>query len=549
MQQDPTQPAAPDLREYLAILRYRKWTILLVTVLVVASALFFSFQQTPTYESETRVLVRPSPPAVGVAPLPVNLETERALVDSTAVASLVQEDLQLRRSADSLLGDLEVTVETNTEILAIRFSDPDPIRAQRLAQGFAQGYISFRRQQAEEAFRTQSGVIEDQITDVERQVVAIEEQIGATEDPEEEGALSAQRDSLIARLGVLQQQMETLRTTLATQGAGGEIVQPATIPDSPARPDYVRNGALALAVGLVLGVGLAFLRERLDEGLASREDLEAQIGAPVLATIPRAKDKRSRRDRSRSDDLVSVTAPMSGPAEAYRALRTNVQFLARDGDFKVIGVVSPAAGEGKTTTAANLAASLGRAGKRVVVVSADLRKPRLHRCFGLSSEPGITDVLKGADLPESLQRPRADNVRLLASGPLPDNPGELLGSEGMERLLKELRSFSDLVILDTPPLLAVSDGVSLASRCDGVLVVADARSSTRGALAHAREQLEQVGATIVGGVLNNFDTSRARYSSHYHGYYYSSYRPRERRKARSQPADDPRDWDPAQMWN
>jgi capsular exopolysaccharide synthesis family protein len=549
VQQEPTQPAAPDLREYLAILRYRKWTILLTTALVVASALFFSLRQTPVYESETRVLVRPSAPAPGVAPTPVNLDTERALVDSAAVASLVRKDLGIGVSVGELLRNLEVTVETNTEILAIRYADPDPLRAQGLAQGFAEGYISFRRQQAQEVFQSQASVIQDQIGSVERQIADVERRIDATEDADEQNEFSAQRDSLIARLGVLQQQMETLRTSTATQGTGGEIVQPAAIPSSPARPDYLRNGLLALAVGLVLGVGLAFLRERLDERLASREELEAQIGAPVLATIPRAKDGRSRRDRAARADLVSLTAPTSAPAEAYRTLRTNVQFLARNGDLRVIGVVSPAAGEGKTTTAANLAASLGRAGKRVVVVSADLRKPRLHQCFDVPTEPGVTNVLGGADLTTSILRPRVDNVRVLASGPLPNNPAELMGSEEMERLIEQLRGFADVVILDTPPLLAVSDGVSLASRCDGVLMVADARSTARGALAHAREQLEQVGATIVGGVLNNFDASRARYSSHYHGYYYASYRPKEGRNARPRPADDPRDWDPAQMWN
>jgi len=138
---------------------------------------------------------------------------------------------------------------------------------------------------------------------------------------------------------------------------------------------------------------------------------------------------------------------------------------------------------------------------------------------------------------------------VLASGPTPPNPAELIGSEAMERMLETLQMFADFVILDTPPLLAVSDGVSVASRCDGVLMVADARTTARGALVHAREQLEQVGANVVGGVLNNFDPSRARYYSHYHGSYYASYRPKEDREREPRPSEDPRDWDPAQMWS
>ncbi|MBA3738292.1 MAG: polysaccharide biosynthesis tyrosine autokinase [Actinobacteria bacterium] len=548
MQQEPAQPAAPDLREYLAILRYRKWTILFITALVVASALFFSYRQTPIYESETRVLVRQSTPPAGVAPTFVNLDTERALVDSAAVASLVQEQLDLPRSPEALLGSLEVSVETNTEILAIRYSDPDPLVAQRLAQGFAQAYTTFRRQQAQEQFRSQAGAIQEQIAGVEARIADIQGQIDGTEDPEEQNTLSAQRDSLLARLGVLQQEMENLRTLTASQGTGGEVVQPANLPSSPASPALLRNGMLALAVGLALGIGLAFLRERLDERLRGREDLEAQIGAPVLATVPRARTRLGRKRRDR-DDIVTLTDPKGGSAEAYRTLRTNVQFLARTGTLRVIGIVSPAADEGKTTTAANLAVSLAHAGKRVIVVSCDLRKPRLHRCFGIPNDPGLTSVLSGMNLMDAIQKPKLDNLRVLASGPTPPNPAELIGSDAMERMLETLQMFADFVILDTPPLLAVSDGVSLASRCDGVLMVADARTTARGALAHAREQLEQVGAKLIGGVLNNFDPSRARYYSHYHGSYYASYRPKDDREEPPPRAEDPKDWDPAQMWS
>lgn len=548
MQPEAPKGAASDLREYIATLRYRRWSILLTTALVVGSALFFSFRQTPIYESETRVLVRPSTPPVGVAPTAVNLETERALVDSAAVASLVQEDLALQRSPAALLEALEVSVETNTEILTIRYADPDPLNAQRLAAGFAQAYIRFRREQAQEQFQAQAGPLQEQIGDVERRIVGIEGRIDDA-GPEAQSTLSAERDSLIARLAVLQQQMESLRTLAATQGEGGQVVQPANLPDAPSSPDYLRNGLLALAVGLVLGVGLAFLRDRLDDRLRGREDLETQIGAPVLAAIPRvAPVGLLRRERA---DLVSQAAPGSEAAEAYRALRTNVQFLARTGTLRVLSVVSPAAGEGKTTTAANLAVSLALAGKRVVVVSCDLRKPRLHHCFSLPNQAGVTDVLSGEPLMASIQRPSMDNVRVLASGPIPPNPAELLDSEEMDRLMETLRAFADFVILDTPPLLAVSDGLAVSIRSDGVLVVADAQTTTSGALARAREQLEQVGANVVGCIFNNFDASRARYYSYYHGSYYASYHPKELRSAQKAPdllADDPRDWDPAEMW-
>jgi capsular exopolysaccharide synthesis family protein len=547
VQQEPAQTAAPDLREYLAILRYRKWTIFVITALVMASALFFSLRQTPIYESETRVLVRPSTPPAGVAPTTVNLDTERALVDSTAVASLVRKRLGLPGSADALLGSLDVSVETNTEILAIRYSDPDPLVAQRLSQGFADAYTAFRHRQAQTQFKSQADAIQGQISDVESQIADTQDQIDATNDPKKQDALSAQRDSLLARLGVLQQNMEDLRTLTASQSSGGEIVQPANLPTSPSSPDYVRNGLLALVVGLALGIGVAFLRERLDERLRGREDLEDQIGAPVLATVPRTRTARGlmRMDR---DAPVSMIDPRSAGAEAYRALRTNVEFLARSGGLNVIGIVSPAAEEGKTTTTANLAVSIANTGKRVIAVSCDLRKPGLHRCFSLSNLVGVTSVLlRSEDLEDALQRAKTNNLLVLPSGPVPPNPAELIGSQGMQRMLEELRKLCDFVIVDTPPLLAVSDGVSLATRFDGVIMVARARTTARGAMVHARELLDQVGANVVGGVLNDFDASRARYYSHYHGSYYESYQPKHERWRRRAASEDPRD-DQAQTW-
>ena len=390
-------------------------------------------------------------------------------------------------------------------------------------------------EKAQEQFQSQERAIQGQIGRAENRIADIQDEIDQTEDPRGTEQPVRAAGLLLARVGVLQQQLEDLRTVTASQGTGAEVIQPANLPTSPASPDYLRNGLLALAVGLVLGIGVAFLRERLDERLRGREDLEAQIAAPVLATVPRASGRRRRRQR---DLVVTLTDPKGGSAEAYRTLRTNVQFLARTGTLSVIGIVSPAAGEGKTTTAANLAVSIAHTGKRVVVVSCDLRKPRLHRCFGIPNDPGVTSVMSGMKLAEAIQKPEIGSLRVLASGPTPPNPAELIGSEAMEQMIEALRMFADFVILDTPPLLAVSDGVSLASRCDGVLMVADARTTARGALAHAREQLQQVGANIVGGVLNNFDPSRARYYSHYHGAYYASYRPREGGDRRPRPSDD-----------
>jgi capsular exopolysaccharide synthesis family protein len=220
-----------------------------------------------------------------------------------------------------------------------------------------------------------------------------------------------------------------------------------------------------------------------------------------------------------------MSASGSPAAEAYRSLRTNLQFISRDGTVRVISVTSPHAGEGKTTTVANIATTLALTGKRVMALSADLRKPRLHRFFGLDNERGLSSVLAGqAQLAEVARRVEGlDSLRIVTSGPVPPNPAELLSSDAMESLLTQLRSMADYVVIDTPPVLVVSDAMIVAPRVDGVVVVVDADTTTGGAASHTIDQLEQVGGNVIGSVLNRFDPSKARYYS-YAGKYAYAYR-------------------------
>jgi capsular exopolysaccharide synthesis family protein len=279
--------------------------------------------------------------------------------------------------------------------------------------------------------------------------------------------------------------------------------------------------ALGFVAGLVLGVGFAFVRERMDDRIHGRAQLEAAVGAPVLAVVPQVPGWRKRAQTK----LVTTSASGSPAAEAYRSLRTNLQFISRDGTVRVISVTSPHAGEGKTTTVANIATTLALTGKRVMALSADLRKPRLHRFFGLDNERGLSSVLAGqAQLAEVARRVEGlDSLRIVTSGPVPPNPAELLSSDAMESLLTQLRSMADYVVIDTPPVLVVSDAMIVAPRVDGVVVVVDADTTTGGAASHTIDQLEQVGGNVIGSVLNRFDPSKARYYS-YAGKYAYAYR-------------------------
>jgi capsular exopolysaccharide synthesis family protein len=264
-------------------------------------------------------------------------------------------------------------------------------------------------------------------------------------------------------------------------------------------------------------VGVAFLRERLDDRLRGRGDLEVQSGAPVLAVVPHLGSWK--KDHT---TVVTLEEPKAAASEAFRMLRTGLLFAATQRELKTILVTSANPGEGKTATVANLAVVLAQANKRVIAVSADLRKPRLHRFFGMKNDQGLTHVLAGEiESHEALLHPGGDHLGVLASGPVPGNPAEVLTSEAMGELLSKLKEVADFVLLDLPPVLAVSDALALAPFADGVILVADAEHTSRHAVAQARHQLDQVNAHVIGAMLNNFDPSRARAYPYYYQYYYT----------------------------
>jgi capsular exopolysaccharide synthesis family protein len=217
-----------------------------------------------------------------------------------------------------------------------------------------------------------------------------------------------------------------------------------------------------------------------------------------------------------------VLDPKTSAAEAYRTARTNLQHLDGNEGSRIFLVTSPMLGDGKTTVSANLAVALAKTGKLVMAISCDLHRPRLHRFFELDNAVGLTSVLTGqASTADAIRRVGSDTLGVLPSGPPVASPTELLGSDQMERLLVELRKIADFVILDTPPLGAVGDALMLAPKTDGVLLVADATSTARGAVTFARTQIEQVGGKIVGGIYHKFDPARARTYHPYYQHYYS----------------------------
>lgn len=298
----------------------------------------------------------------------------------------------------------------------------------------------------------------------------------------------------------------------ATPDSRVVVEQRASIPSSPVVPKTARNITLGLIAGVILGIGLVVLRDMLDNTVKDRQSIDEITGTGLVGNIPVDKERRTK-------PAIAFDTDSSPIAEAFRKIRTNLQFLAVDNPPRVIAITSSVPSEGKSTTAINIALALAEADHNVVLIDGDMRRPTLHKYLDLVGQVGFSTVLSGgADLSESLQKTRFPGLTVLTSGTIPPNPSELLGSQAAKVLLSELRSEFDYVVVDSTPLLAVTDAAILAAAADGVLLIARFGQTKRDQLAHAVESLRDVGASVLGTVFT-FTPSRG---GSYYNYKYSA---------------------------
>ena len=519
-----------ELSDYLKVVRERKWIIVLCVAAVTAAALVGSFLTTPKYKATAGVLYKQNNFDVlfnaqifEVRDLPRELQTGANLVKVSTVAEMVQRALDSPRAPEELLPMVEVQPEGQTNLINITASSIYAQEAADLANAFATQFVVYRRDADRMALQTASKQLEE-----ERQQLQGE-----------------QADTY--RLNLIEENMKKLQILESMQTGGYEVVQQAEVPLSPFTPQPVRNGVLALAVGLVLGVGLAFLLEYLDRRIKDDETLEREFGLPVLASVPLVGKKWAREQGQRSLAPVGFLRSHSPLLEPYRLLRSNLQYFEVDRTMRSILITSALPEEGKTITSINLGLSLAFSGSRVVILEADLRKPRLHSYLNLGNEIGVSNVLAGTHtFAESMQLVQVDefappesrrstktapdsallqkNLYCVTSGPLPPNPAELVGSAKMFELIEKATDMADYVIVDTPPLLAVSDSLNLASHVDGVIVSARMNSTTIDEAREVRTLLQRVGGRPIGVVANGVKKSRRYYYRKYrYGRYYSGY--------------------------
>lgn len=296
------------------------------------------------------------------------------------------------------------------------------------------------------------------------------------------------------------------------------LVDQAAVPGYPFSPNRPRALALGLLVGLVGGLGLVFFLEYLDDSVKDPDDLERHVRIPLLGPVPILEPKVLGE---LARDLLALKEPRSVYAEAYRAVRTNLFFSSPDNPPRVFVVTSAGQQEGKTMTAVNLAITMALSEKRVLLVDADMRRPRVHKIFGIGNTFGLSNLIGGSpDVDAAVRDTPVPTLAVIPSGPVPPNPSEMLGSARLGKLLDLLRQKYDVIILDCTPLLAVTDATVLATRVDGVIFVIKAGATSRKIIKRGVRQLEDVKATIVGAVLNQVDFRK---SSYYYSPYYAHY--------------------------
>ena len=528
--------AGPDLRQYLTVLRRRKASLVLVTLAVTVGAVVASSLQSPTYQASAQVRreaqpVDPLAPSANNAVLQRELYNEIRELESTNVREAVAKAYTGPVPVSSVKGSV---VASNADVIQVSASGGNPQEVAKLVNTYVNTYVKFRTEQqlavlleTANELRQQADELTKRIAEASAPLVALDAQIIAAAAPQR-GDLQRRRDAqaeelasqltdLQAQRNFYQQQLDkVLLSSRIRQGGSLRVLAAATAPQEPISPKPLRNGALGLALGLLLGSAAAFARERLDDTVRDKATLEAESQLSTLGVIPLLP----RLSGKPLNEVVTISAHTSAAAEAYRTLRTSVKFLSEEDDCRVFQITSATAAEGKTLTAMNLAVALSQAGDRTIVVGCDLRRPRLDSLAHTHQGPGLTSVLVGdAELHEAVERHEEVELSILRTGPIPTDPSELLSSPRTAALIRALRSAFDVVILDCPPLLPVSDALILAGYSDATLVVVSEGKTSRRNLARALELLRQVNAPLRGTVLNGTRSA----GGYGYGYRYDAY--------------------------
>ncbi|RPI82279.1 MAG: polysaccharide biosynthesis tyrosine autokinase [Chloroflexi bacterium] len=523
--EEPTNSFSDDLRRYIALAWHWAWLFIIAAVLAGSASYYVSKQTTPVYRTTTIVLVNEAP-GLRSADYTSLITSERLaqtyaeLMTTLPVLEGVVERLDLSDNPLSLKGLITVQPVQDTQLIRVSVEHTLPSRAASIANALVEEFAEQTRQEQASRYTSSKQNFETQLAALDQKILDTTELISALRDTEED---QLERDRLEATLAQYRQTYASLLSSyesvrLAEAQTTSTIIQKeiALTPTTPIRPQTMQNTALAAVVGLMLAAGFVFLIEALDDTIKSPEEIVEKLGLPVLGLI--ASHKVNGKP-------ITTEHPRSPISEAFRAMRTNIAYASVDHPIKTIMITSPSPEDGKSTISANLAIVMAQGGSLVALIDADLRRPRVHHHLGIDNLSGLTDlmvqpeiVLNGEIQPTTIQ-----NLVAITSGKLPPNPAEMVASSKMVKILNEVSGMADVTIVDTPPLLAVTDAAALAPRVDGVLLVIKPGLTKLAAATQAVEQLRRVGANILGVVLNDVNMKKSRYRYSYYKNYYNNY--------------------------
>lgn len=491
-----------ELRNYLEVLQRRKWIIILTTIACTGLAALFTFLATPQYRSQTTLRVAT---ITNIDYTQLLMNTYARIATSGTVRSELRQQLNLEGQPN-----ISVELVPGTELMIITAEAPDPEQAQAVANTAASVLAAQSREIYSGSGQTTTEILAAQLAQAEQELAEARRQYDVilSESPNDTTAIDAINQSIQLKertYATLLEQYESARVNEALLANSVSVVEPAYLPQRPATPRTAMNLALGVLGGLVLGVVLAFVVENLDTRIYTMDQIEAATQLPTVGRIPTSKDDLQ---------IARINNGHYPQLEAFRRLRTNLLMINPDEDPAVTMVTSAQRGEGKSTVCANLAVTIAQSGRRVIVVDCDMRLPSVHKIYNLPNKRGLTSVLtKEVELNEAIVDTAYPRLQVLTSGPLPPNPTELLGSQQMVSLLRELRDLYEYVLLDTPAMLSVADAAVIAPYSDKVIWVVSLAMTRRGDVDTVRRQLSNVRADKIEVVIN-----RAGDSSDYTAY-------------------------------
>jgi capsular exopolysaccharide synthesis family protein len=502
------------LRDYVHVVWRRKWIVVGLTFVLLALALGYSFAKTPLYSASAQLIYEDQINVADPLGSTGSIDTSQLELALDSVASIIASPDLVNKAEDIMGGKTDTyTVEaapdgSTTNTVSITAVSPSATTAEKAANAYAEAYVAYRKESALERVRKAIQVIQGRLD-----------------------TMTSTADQQSSDFVTLQQRLQDLQILEETVNGNFRVLIPATVPSAPYTPKPVRNGLVGAIAGFVLGIVIVLLLEQFDTRVRTTDRAVEILGIPLLGTIHKLTPK------AMSSKPLFVLSDTRGPAaEAIRKVRGGLEFANVDGDLTSLVVSSCLQHEGKTVTTCNLALALAATGMRVILVDGDLRRPQVHRYLGLQNSSGVSTVLTGKSQLSTTIRThsagmtiggvsvretkaeagiRTETLHVLTSGPVPPNPAEVVASRSFSSLIDELGQQFDLVIVDSPALLAVGDSAAIARSVDGIIFLVDLTRARTPLLSEAATQLQRMPCRKLGLVALASVPSRQYERDHY----------------------------------